>query len=150
MAQAPYGTGIFLARKNLIHYTTTQEASYVEGEDCTLVGSRSGANAIAIWMILSTYGPNGWSEKIFILQKRTDYLCDQLRALKVQFYRHTSSNIVTMKEQYISKEIATEFGLIPDNHHNPKWYKIVVMDHVTLEKLNPFLEKLKEELRGKI
>ncbi len=150
MAQAPYGTGIFLARKNLIHYTTTQEASYVEGEDCTLVGSRSGANAIAIWMILSTYGPNGWSEKIFILQKRTDYLCDQLRALKVQFYRHTSSNIVTMKEQYISKEIATEFGLIPDNHHNPKWYKIVVMDHVTLEKLNPFLEKLKEQLKDKM
>ena len=150
MAQAPYGTGIFLARKNLIHYTTTQEASYVEGEDCTLVGSRSGANAIAIWMILSTYGPNGWSEKIFILQKRTDYLCDQLRALKVQFYRHTSSNIVTMKEQYISKEIATKFGLIPDNHHDPKWYKIVVMDHVTLEKLNPFLEKLKEQLKDKM
>ncbi len=150
MAQAPYGTGIFLARKNLIHYTTTQEASYVEGEDCTLVGSRSGANAIAIWMILSTYGPNGWSEKIFILQKRTDYLCDQLRALKVQFYRHASSNIVTMKEQYISKEIATKFGLIPDNHHDPKWYKIVVMDHVTLEKLNPFLEKLKEQLKDKM
>lgn len=147
MAQAPYGTGIFLTRKNLIHYTTTQEASYVEGEDCTLIGSRSGANAIAIWMILSTYGPNGWSEKIYILQKRTDYLCEKLKELKVDFYRHPNSNIVTMKQEFISSEIASEFGLIPDNHHDPKWYKIVVMDHVTLEKLNPFIEKLREELK---
>jgi len=59
MAQAPYGTGIFIIRKGYMQYATTQEASYVEGEDCTLIGSRSGANAIAIWMILSTYGPNG-------------------------------------------------------------------------------------------
>ena len=70
MAQAPYGTGIFLIRKGLMHYATTAEASYVEGSDCTLIGSRSGANAISIWMILSTYGPHGWMEKIFILQKR--------------------------------------------------------------------------------
>lgn len=52
MAQAPYGTGIFLARKGLIEYANTKEASYVEGEDYTLIGSRSGANAIAAWMIL--------------------------------------------------------------------------------------------------
>ncbi len=146
MAQAPYGTGIFITRKNLIHYTTTQEASYVEGEDCTLIGSRSGANAIAIWMILSTYGPNGWIEKIFVLQKRTDYLCEKLSALNIDFFRHPDSNIVAIKQRFISKEIAGEFGLVPDNHHDPMWYKIVVMDHVTLEKLNPFLAMLKKEL----
>ena len=53
MAQAPYGTGIFLIRKGLIQHTNTKEASYVEGEDSTLIGSRSGANAIAVWMILT-------------------------------------------------------------------------------------------------
>ena len=51
MLQAPYGTGIFLARKGLMRYTVTREASYVDGQDCTLIGSRSGANAIAVWMI---------------------------------------------------------------------------------------------------
>jgi glutamate/tyrosine decarboxylase-like PLP-dependent enzyme len=49
MAQAPYGTGIFLVRKNLIDHVNTKEASYVEGQDFTLIGSRSGANAIATW-----------------------------------------------------------------------------------------------------
>ena len=143
MAQAPYGTGIFLVRKNLIHYATTKEASYVEGEDCTLIGSRSGANAIAIWMILSTYGPSGWVEKMFILQKRTDYICKELSTLGISYYRHPSSNIVTIKSEYVSIDLAHKFGLVPDNHHEPKWYKIVVMEHVTMEKITIFLEEMK-------
>jgi tyrosine decarboxylase/aspartate 1-decarboxylase len=70
MAQAPYGTGIFLIRKGLIQHTNTKQASYVEGEDFTLIGSRSGANAVAVWMILVKNGYFGWQEKIYILQKR--------------------------------------------------------------------------------
>ena len=61
-AQAPYGTGIFIARKGLIAYTNTA-AGYVEGDDFTLIGSRSGSNAVAVWMILMTNGPYGWQEK---------------------------------------------------------------------------------------
>jgi tyrosine decarboxylase / aspartate 1-decarboxylase len=83
MAQAPYGTGIFIIRKGFMHFAQTQQASYVVGEDCTLSGSRSGANAIAVWMILSTYGPHGWYEKVLILQKRTDWLCQELDRLKI-------------------------------------------------------------------
>jgi glutamate/tyrosine decarboxylase-like PLP-dependent enzyme len=146
MAQAPYGTGIFLVRKNLIHYATTKEASYVEGEDCTLIGSRSGANAIAIWMILSTYGPNGWMEKMYILQKRAEYLAKELNNLNVEFYKHPSSNIITIKSSFLSQEITQRFGLVPDNHHDPRWFKIVVMEHVTLEKINLFLTSLKKTL----
>ncbi len=143
MAQAPYGTGIFLARKGLMNYSTTKEASYVAGEDSTLIGSRSGANAISIWMILSKYGPNGWMEKIFILQKRTDWLCQQLDTLNVDYFRNSHSNIVTIKSRFIPEVLAEKFGLVPDNHQNPNWYKIVVMDHVEIEKLEPFLKELK-------
>lgn len=143
MAQAPYGTGLFIARKGLMKYSTTMEASYVEGEDSTLIGSRSGANAISIWMILSKYGPNGWIEKIFILQKRTDWLCEQLDGFGVEYFRNPYSNIVTIKSRFISEELAHKFGLVPDNHHAPNWYKIVVMDHVEIEKMEPFLKELK-------
>ena len=143
MAQAPYGTGIFLIRKGFIHYATTKQASYVEGEDCTLIGSRSGANAVAVWMILSKYGPNGWFEKIFVLQKRTDWLCEQLDAMKLDYFRNPSSNIVTIRSSSMTQEIAHQYNLVPDNHHAADWYKIVVMEHVTLEKLLPFIEDLK-------
>lgn len=142
MAQAPYGTGIFIIRKGFIQYADTKSASYVEGEDCTLIGSRSGANAIAIWMILSTHGPHGWSEKISVLQRRTDIVCSKLKELNVGFYRHPNSNIITIPKQFITDKIAHQFGLVPDNHHSPNWYKIVIMDHVTMEKLNPFLDEM--------
>ncbi len=142
MAQAPYGTGIFLIRKGWMQHAHTKEASYVEGQDSTLIGSRSGANAIAVWMILMTYGKFGWHEKIFVLQKRTDWLCDKLDANKINYFRNPSSNIVTIESSFLSKETAAKFGMVPDNHDAPNWYKIVVMEHVEIEQLEFFLEHL--------
>ena len=81
MLQAPYGTGIFMSRKNLIENVLTKEAQYVNGMDLTLCGSRSGANALAVWMILFSYGPHKWFEKISVLLMRTQWLCEQLNAL---------------------------------------------------------------------
>jgi glutamate/tyrosine decarboxylase-like PLP-dependent enzyme len=146
MAQAPYGTGVFLIRKGYIQYVNTQEASYVEGQDFTLIGSRSGANAIAVWMILVKNGPFGWQEKVFILQKRAAWFCKQLSELNIAYYRHQRSNIITIKSEYVNKEVATKFGLVPDNHTDPKWFKIVIMEHVTIEKLMLLIEDLKNTL----
>ena len=143
MVQAPYGTGIFICRKGLIQNVHTREASYVEGEDYTLIGSRSGANAIAIWMILATYGPFGWEEKVFILQKRAAWLCEQLEQAGIQFFRHPGSNIITIKSEYVPADVAHKYWLVPDRHHDTQWQKIVIMEHVTIEKLMPLVEELK-------
>lgn len=144
MLQAPYGTGVFLARKGLMQYAVTKEASYVEGQDYTLIGSRSGANAIAVWMILMKNGPQGWRDKIGLLQERTQWLCDRLDESDVEYYRHPCSNIVTLRSGSISKELAENYWLVPDDHENPAWYKIVVMEHVTIGKLEPFVISLQQ------
>lgn len=143
MAQAPYGTGIFLSKKGLIQYANTKEASYVEGEDFTLIGSRSGANATAVWMILSKNGPHGWQEKIFVLQRRCEWMCEQLDQLNIRYYRYPNSNIITIKSEFVPMEVAKRYGLVPDNHQDPKWFKIVVMDHATIEKLEMLVKDLK-------
>ena len=150
MAQAPYGTGIFICRKGLIGYTNTREASYIEGEDYTLSGSRSGANAVAAWMILAKNGPYGWKEKIFILQKRTQWMCDQLNALQIGYYRHPYSNIIALHAENIPVDLAKEFGLVPDNHQQPNWFKMVIMEHVTVEKLLPLVEALKYHMEHSV
>lgn len=142
MAQSPYGTGLFIIREGLINYAQTKEASYVAGQDFTLSGSRSGANAIAVWMILMTYGPYAWMEKIFILQKRASWTCERLAELKIEFYRHPASNIITIRSKFVSEEIAQKYGLVPDNHNHAEWYKIVIMDHVTIEKLGELVQDL--------
>ncbi len=148
MVQAPYGTGIFVIRKDWMKYANTKDASYVEGEDYTLIGSRSGANAIAVWMILMTYGPFGWDEKMSILMKRTDWLVKQLNKIGVEFYRNQHANIVTFRARFGSPAIAKKYGLVPDNHHSPAWYKVVVMEHVTIERLIPLVEDLKLIAKG--
>lgn len=145
MLQAPYGTGVFLCRKNLMENTLTKEAQYVNGMDLTFVGSRGGSNAIAIWMILFSYGFYGWFEKISVLLMRTNWFCEHLDALGIKYYRHKRMNIVTIHAEYISHDIASKFDLVPDTHTgNPKWYKVVIMDHVELDDLIALVDELKK------
>jgi len=145
MLQAPYGTGIFLVRKNMMQYVCTEEASYVQGKDYTLSGSRSGANAACVWMILHMHGSTGWTVKMNHLLDKTTSLCSSLDEMGVEYYRNPFLNIVTIKSRCISKALAHKFYLVPDDHENPKWYKIVVMPHVKSGILDNFLQQLHNE-----
>lgn len=148
MLQAPYGTGVYLSRKGLIENVLTKEAEYVEGMDLTLCGSRSGANAIAVYMILFTYGPYGWYEKISILQMRTDWFCKQLDQLSIPYFRNEHMNIVTIYSSHIPQDIAEKFDLVPEQHNeNNKWYKVVIMDHVEIDNLLQLIDALKERMK---
>jgi glutamate/tyrosine decarboxylase-like PLP-dependent enzyme len=144
MLQAPYGTGIFLCRKGLMEYAQTQEAAYVQGTDFTLCGSRSGANAVAVWMILMTHGSEGWKYMMEKLIDRTDSICDALDEMNIEYYRHPAMNIVTIKSKYISKELAHKYHLVADDFNNPKWWKIVTMMHVEKPVIDRFLIDLKQ------
>ncbi len=143
MLQAPYGTGVFLCRKGLIENVLTTEAQYVDGMDLTIVGSRSGANAIAVWMILFSYGYYGWFEKINTLLLRTDWFAKQLDALNIEYFRDPFMNIVTIKSEYVPEKLAHKYGLVPDTHSGKNsWYKVIMMDHVEIDDLLKFIEEL--------
>jgi tyrosine decarboxylase/aspartate 1-decarboxylase len=146
MLQSPYGTGIFLVRKNMMRYVCTEEASYVQGKDYTLCGSRSGANAASVWMILHSHGSDGWTLKMNKLLDRTTALCAFLDEIGVEYFREPRLNIITIKSKYISSALAARFLLVPDNHDNPSWYKIVVMPHVREGVLDAFRSQLSAEL----
>lgn len=150
MLQAPYGTGVFICKKGLIENVLTKEAEYVEGMDLTLCGSRSGANAVAVWMILFTYGHFGWCEKIRVLQMRTEWLCEKLDELQVSYFREPFMNIVTIPAQFITKTLEEKYDLVPQKHGGDnQWYKIVIMDHVEVDHLSTFIADLKETIHAK-
>lgn len=147
MLQSPYGTGIFLARKDLMQYVCTEEASYVQGKDYTLCGSRSGANAVCVWMILHMHGSVGWTVKMSQLLDKTTSLCCTLDELGVEYFRNPYVNIIAIKSKYISPILAKQYYLVPDTHdENPKWYKIVMMPHVKQGILDNFISQLTSEL----
>lgn len=143
MLQAPYGTGIFVCRKGLMEYVLTSEAKYVEGMDLTLCGSRSGANAVAVWVILTTYGPHKWYEKISVIKMRTNWLCKQLDQMGVIYFREPEMNIVTIRSECVPQSIAHKYNLVPQSHDETnQWYKIVLMDHVEIEHLKDFIQDM--------
>ena len=143
MLQSPYGTGIYLTRKGFMEYALTEEANYVKGKDYTLVGSRSGANAIAIWMIMRTYGSDGWKAKIQRLLAKTTRLCSDLDERGVEYFRNPDMNIVTIRGEFVSQALADKYMLVPDAHgEDVKWWKIVVMEHVKQGVVDNFLRDL--------
>ncbi|MEA3317597.1 MAG: aspartate aminotransferase family protein, partial [Bacteroidota bacterium] len=132
------------------NYVLTEDAQYVQGQDNTLIGSRSGSNAISVWMILMTYGPHDWFEKIHILNYRASWLCKELRKLNIEFFRNPDSNIVTIRANEIDADIVKHYRLVPDTHDgNPNWYKIVIMDHVHIDHLKLFIDSVKQKLNKK-
>ena len=145
MLQTPYGTGIFLIRKGLMQYVKTSEAQYVPGTDHTLCGSRSGANAIAVWMILHNYGSEGWKAKIQSLVDRTTDVCCQLHDLGIRYYRNPHINIIAINAKDIPAAIAEKYFLVSDSYEQkPSWWKIVVMPHITRGIIDSFINDLKK------
>jgi glutamate/tyrosine decarboxylase-like PLP-dependent enzyme len=147
MLMAPYGTGVFMIRKDWIHYAATSEASYVQGLDYTMVGSRSGAQAVSIWMILMTHGPRGWKNTMERLIIETDKLCHALDDMGITYFRHPSLNIVSMHAPQIPKNIPSKYRLVSDNFGaEPKWWKIVVMQHTLGKVVDQFITDMREAL----
>lgn len=87
---------------------------------------------------------------------RTQFLCNELDQLNIKYFREPFMNIVTIHAEFIPKEIAEKYHLVPETHnHKNNWYKIVLMNHVEVEH-NCFLSAnwskpfmLKKELRKK-
>lgn len=147
MLMAPYGTGVFLIRKGWMHYAATSEAKYVQGLDFTMVGSRSGAQAISIWMILMTHGPLGWQNTMQRLIQETDKLCRALDDLGINYFRNPHLNIVSMQADQVPEGIPEKYRLVSNNFEGqPRWWKIVVMQHTIGKVVDTFISDMKGAL----
>ena len=144
MLMAPYGTGIFLIRKGWMPFAATEEAQYVQGLDYTLCGSRNGAQAISIWMILQTYGPEGWRANMAGLMEETDRLCAALDDMDMPYFRNPDMNIVTLKAGHFPEEVSRKYRLVADTYEGKaQWWKIVVMPHTKGAVIDAFLEEVR-------
>ena len=146
MLQAPYGTGIHIIRKGHIANVLTESATYVPGLDCTLSGSRSGTNAVAVWMILMSYGSEGGAAFCAELVRRAARLSASLTELGVRHYRQPHMNVVTMRAADLPDSLTETYMLVPESGGDAsQWRKIVVMDHVTDELIDRFLSELQRD-----
>ena len=81
---------------------------------------------------------------------RTEWLCEQLDALNMKYFREPFMNIVTIQAGYITPELVKKFDLVPQKHDDTnQWYKIVIMDHVEIDHLMTFITDLKSTIQEK-
>lgn len=150
MLQTPYGTGLLLIRKGYFEFVKTDEAQYIPGKDYTISGSRSGANAISMWMILQIHGSEGWKYKMETLCDYSERICKRLTNMGVEYFRNPYLNIISIKAKYISNELAHKYYLVANSYEfEPTWYKIVVMPHVKQGTIDSFLMDLEGELKAR-
>jgi tyrosine decarboxylase / aspartate 1-decarboxylase len=140
MLQAPYGTGVFLIRKGYLNYLATTEPHFMAHKIHTLSGSRSGANAIAVWMILRAFGSKGLQAKVKRVMDLKRKMCAFLDKKKIEYIHDEHMNIVAIHNRHMVREIQHHYNLVPDNHENPTWWKIVLMDHVNERMIQDFLD----------
>lgn len=125
-------------------HTLEKEAQFVPGLDSTLCGSRSGANAVAVWQILHRYGSEGWMAKMKGLWNTSNDLCELLDEMNIPYTRNKHLNIVTMRSGYFSEELAHKYELVADSYEKGvSWWKIVIMPHVKQRFIDDFLNEVK-------
>lgn len=144
MLQAPYGTGIFLVRKGFLDFVVSEDANYVPGKDRTVIGSRSGANAVAVWMILRAWGYREWRGKVEDARNLCQILHDGLTKKGIRCFWNPFMNIVAIEAKKVQLNVANKYHLVPDVHDGKKsWWKVVVMRHVTEGVVRELLEDIR-------
>ncbi len=150
MGLAPIPAGGILFRSRNLKKTVAWNISYLAGgktEQATLVGTRSGASAIAIWALLKHLGKEGYKKIVRRCMRLTWKLAEEIQKINgLHIVTEPTMNIVGIKSDVfdicrITQELRVRkwaVSLFP-NH-----IRIVIMPHVQEQHIESFLEDLKD------
>lgn len=114
---------------------------YVGTNDTTISGSRNGFLALNLWYIFKRKGRAGFLREAKICVENAIYLFERLKSSGIENVSHyPKQNIVTFKKP--PEEIVTKYQLATqgDMAH------VVVMQHITRNRINGFCEELVNSL----
>ncbi|WXG43448.1 MAG: tyrosine decarboxylase MfnA [Promethearchaeati archaeon SRVP18_Atabeyarchaeia-1] len=148
--------GILFRKRSYIKYNGVK-VPYLAGgiaTQGTIVGTRSGASACAVWALLKHLGRQGFMDAVKHCMELTNYLVDRIKNLKgVQLTTQPTLNMIGIKSnQYSIKSIWKRL-------RERKWavgglkesLRIVILPHIEREHVDAFLNDLQailEELRS--
>jgi len=150
MGFAPIPAGGILFRDASIVKHIGMKVSYLAGGETnltTLVGTRSGASAIAVWALLMHLGRAGYEAVVKRCMKLTWMLAEGVRQIDgVSLVTQPTINIVGIKSdvidvQLITKELRKKGWAISRFPHH---IRIVVMPHTKPSHIKAFLDDLRE------
>jgi tyrosine decarboxylase/aspartate 1-decarboxylase len=150
MGLAPIPAGGILFRDEAIMKSVSVEVPYLAGgntEQSTIVGTRSGASAVAVWALLMHLGREGYKAVVKRCMNLTLKLAEGIEKMdKVSLVTKPVMNIVGIKSNVIDIRLAAQelrekgwaVSVFP-NH-----IRIAVMPHIKLAHVQSFLKDLKK------
>lgn len=153
MGLVPYGAGTLLCRKNMVASVQQQVGYTTTGIDATVVGSRSGALAAAIWAVVQVMGVAGFQAMVSHCMKIASHLRDCLKNIpQVEVLPPASVNLVALrfkqKHSTQAKELLTKHRIHSEwlsksaNQCPEEIFPIYLMPHVTTDDVEQFVSDL--------
>jgi tyrosine decarboxylase/aspartate 1-decarboxylase len=157
MGLAPIPAGGILFRDERLRKTVSWNIPYLSGgesEQATLVGTRSGASAIAVWAVMKHLGRKGYTKILKNCMHLTFKLTKGIQRIKgLSVVTQPTMNIIGLESSTLDiRQVAEELRLkkwavsLFQNH-----IRIVVMPHIKEQHIRQFLQDLNsivEELGG--
>ncbi|UCD40357.1 MAG: tyrosine decarboxylase MfnA, partial [Candidatus Bathyarchaeota archaeon] len=153
MGLAPIPAGGILFRNEKIMKSISVEVPYLSGGNTiqsTIIGTRSGASAVAVWALLMHLGRAGYKAIVKRCMDLTWKLAEGIEALEeVSLVTKPVMNIVGIKSNKIDIHLLAEklrergraVSVFP--HH----IRVAVMPHVKLEHVHDFLNDLENAVK---
>lgn len=135
MIGSPIPCGIVLAKKMHVD-RIARSVEYIGTLDTTVSGSRNGITPLFLWYAFKTQGNRGFKAIVQQCFDIADYAIEQLATLNIKAWRNENS--ITVVFPRLAAEIETNWQLAVqgDCAH------IIVMPHVTHERINRFIEDI--------
>ena len=148
MGLAPIPAGGILFRNEELERKVSWKIPYMSGGEtvqATLVGTRSGASAIAVWALMKYLGKEGYQKIVKRCMDLTWKIADRIPKIKdLDVVTEPTMNIVgiTSRRHYVN--------LIAQELRNRRWaislfpdhIRVVIMPHVQEQHVNHFLKDL--------
>ena len=134
--------GIFLTTMEVKQNQNPFNVTYLDGSMPMINCSRSALAPLKIWWIIQHVGAEGFTQQAYGMLFRAAWLESELRNMGWPVWREKKSNTVYFKRP--SEAIATKYDLAPDHDDRlgGDLSHIVVMQHVTQEHLQEFLDDM--------
>lgn len=137
--------GLFITTRNVYENQTSFDIPYLNANMRMINCSRSGIEPLKFWWLIQTVGDAGWSAQATAMLENTEYLKAELTRIGIPCWNNTYSNTVFFKRP--ADEIVKRFNLAnsADEHFGGKLSHVVVMQHVTREAIDIFINALEAE-----
>ena len=138
-------SGLFLCTRKVYDNQHNYNVTYLNGNMKMINCSRDAVQPLKFWWLIQKVGYEAWSEQANGMIECTEYLQNELTKIGWHCWRNEYSNTVFFKRP--SPEIYRKYNLALgyDEHFGGELAHVVVMQHVTKEKIDTFIEALKGE-----